>query len=158
MDITDRTEREDEINRLACYDVVTGAPRRLLQRLTTAMSANPRSRHHWASLFIDLDNFKTINDLHGHDKGDQLPQAVAMRSALVGAEDGIAARIGGDEFVVMLVDVSALYQQALQQAAALARSLLESLGNPFDFLGRAHHITASIGAAVFHGTLMSAGS
>jgi diguanylate cyclase (GGDEF)-like protein/PAS domain S-box-containing protein len=161
MDITDRKEREDEINRLAHYDVVTGLPNRrlLMQRLTAAMSASTRSRHHCAILFIDLDNFKTINDLHGHDKGDQLLQAVATRLlALVGAEDGIAARIGGDEFVVMLSNLSVLHQQALEQAAALARSLLASLGEPCDFLGQAHHSTASIGAAVFQGTLVSAGA
>jgi diguanylate cyclase (GGDEF)-like protein/PAS domain S-box-containing protein len=160
MDITDRKQREDEINRLAYYDVVTGLPNRrlLLQRLTAAMSASTRSRHHCAILFIDLDNFKTINDLHGHDKGDQLLQAVATRlSALVGAEDGIAARIGGDEFVVMLANLSALHPEALEQAATLARSLLAALGEPFDFLGQAHS-TASIGAAVFQGGGLSAGA
>ncbi|MDQ2987552.1 MAG: diguanylate cyclase, partial [Pseudomonadota bacterium] len=161
MDITDRKEREDEINRLAYYDVVTGLPNRrlLLQRLTAAMSASTRSRHHCAILFIDLDNFKTINDLHGHDKGDRVLHTVATRlSALVGAEEGIAARIGGDEFVVMLSNLSALHQHALEQAGAVARSLLAALGAPFDFLGPAHHCTASIGTAVFQGTLVSAGA
>ena len=150
-DITDRKRAEQEIERLAFYDALTGLPNRrlLLDRLQRSIATCQRSRHLGALLFIDLDNFKDLNDTLGHDMGDRLLAQVASR--LVGSvrEADTVARFGGDEFVVMLEALSAELHEAAAQAETVAEKLLASLNQPFDLDGAQHYSTPSIGITLF---------
>jgi diguanylate cyclase (GGDEF)-like protein/PAS domain S-box-containing protein len=153
MDITLKKASAEEIERLAFYDPLTKLPnRRLLQdRLKAALAACCRSGHKGALLFIDLDNFKTLNDTLGHDMGDLLLQLVAGRlNACVRACDTVA-RLGGDEFVVMLQDLSGQSFEATRQAEKVGNKLLMALNEPYKLAARDYVSTPSIGAALFHG-------
>ena len=151
MDITDRKRSEQEIERLAFYDALTGLPNRrlLLDRLQRSITACQRSKNLGALLFIDLDNFKDLNDTLGHDMGDQLLAQVATR--LVGSvrEADTVARFGGDEFVVMLDALAPGAQSAAAQAETVADKLLASLNQPFALDGGQHYSTPSIGITLF---------
>ena len=151
MDITDRKLAEQEIERLAFYDALTGLPNRrlLLDRLQRSIAACQRTRNLGALLFIDLDNFKDLNDTLGHDMGDQLLAQVAAR--LVGSvrEADTVARFGGDEFVVMLEALAPDLQNAATQAETVAEKLLASLNQPFNLDGAQHYSTPSIGITLF---------
>ena len=151
MDITDRKRSEQEIERLAFYDALTGLPNRrlLLDRLQRSITACQRSKNLGALLFIDLDNFKDLNDTLGHDMGDQLLAQVATR--LVGSvrEADTVARFGGDEFVVMLDALAPDTQSAAAQAETVADKLLASLNQPFALDGGQHYSTPSIGITLF---------
>jgi len=151
MDITDRKRAEQEIERLAFYDALTGLPNRrlLLDRLQRSIAACQRSRNLGALLFIDLDNFKDLNDTLGHDMGDRLLSQVAAR--LVGSvrEADTVARFGGDEFVVMLDTLAPELHNAASQAETVAEKLLASLNQPFDLDGAQHYSTPSIGITLF---------
>jgi diguanylate cyclase (GGDEF)-like protein/PAS domain S-box-containing protein len=146
-DISARKAAEVEIRNLAFYDPLTGLPNRrlLLDRLVQAVAACVRHHRQGALLFIDLDNFKTLNDTLGHDKGDLLLQQVAQR--LVGCirEDDTVARLGGDEFVVMLEDLDASPAEAANQAQIVAEKILLSLGQAYMLGQHEHHSSASIG-------------
>jgi diguanylate cyclase (GGDEF)-like protein/PAS domain S-box-containing protein len=151
MDITDRKRAEQEIERLAFYDALTGLPNRrlLLDRLQRSLAACQRSKNLGALLFIDLDNFKDLNDTLGHDMGDQLLSQVATR--LVGSvrEADTVARFGGDEFVVMLDNLNPELAEAAAQAETVAEKLLASLNLPFALGGQQHYSTPSIGITLF---------
>ena len=151
MDITDRKRAEHEIERLAFFDALTGLPNRrlLLDRLQRAVAACQRTRNLGALLFIDLDNFKDLNDTLGHDMGDQLLAQVATR--LVGSvrEADTVARFGGDEFVVMLEALAPELAGAATQAEVVAEKLLASLNQPFELDGGQHYSTPSIGITLF---------
>src|SRR6185437_13870136 len=103
-DITERKIAEERIKELAFFDALTRLPNRtlLLDRLKQAIAASARNEACGALLFIDLDHFKTLNDTLGHDKGDLLLQQVAQRLAASMLENDTVARVGGDEFVVVL--------------------------------------------------------
>ncbi|HCY17149.1 MAG: hypothetical protein A2Z93_06530 [Curvibacter sp. GWA2_64_110] len=152
-DISKRKRAEDETQRLAFYDTLTGLPNRrlLMDRLTQMMAISARSHHHCALLFIDLDNFKDLNDTLGHDVGDQLLNQVAER--LVGCirEGDTAARFGGDEFVVMLEGLSEVSGEAANQAELVAEKILVQLNLPYELMGKQHNSTPSIGIALFSG-------
>ncbi len=151
MDITDRKRAEHEIERLAFFDALTRLPNRrlLLDRLQRAVAACQRARSLGALLFIDLDNFKDLNDTLGHDMGDQLLAQVAAR--LVGSvrEVDTVARFGGDEFVVMLEALAPELAGAASQAEVVAEKLLASLNQPFELDGAQHYSTPSIGITLF---------
>ena len=151
-DITDRKKAEQEIERLAFYDALTGLPNRrlLLDRLQRAATACQRNRQLGALLFIDLDNFKDLNDTLGHDMGDQLLAQVAARLVDCVRETDTVARFGGDEFVVMLENLDGAVDRAANQAEHIAEKLLAQLNQPFD-LGSAaqHYSTPSIGITLF---------
>ena len=117
MDITDRKQAEQEIKRLAFYDALTGLPNRrlLLDRLQRAIVAGQRTKAQGALLFIDLDNFKDLNDTLGHDMGDQLLSQVASRLVACVRETDTVARFGGDEFVVMLENLSSHLHEAARR-------------------------------------------
>ena len=156
-DITARKEAEDEINNLAFYDPLTGLPNRrlLLDRLQQALAASARSNHHGALLFIDLDNFKDLNDNRGHQIGDLLLQQVAARLTACTREGDTTARFGGDEFVVMLENMSPVAQEAAEQARVVGDKILTALNQPYQLGDYAHHSTPSIGVTLFsehHGT------
>jgi len=152
-----RKTAEDESRQLAFYDPLTGLPnRRLLSdRLQHALAAALRSKRHGGLLFIDLDNFKAINDTLGHDKGDLLLQQVASRlTGCVRVIDTVA-RQGGDEFVVMLTDLSEVASEAAKQAEAIGDKILEALTRPYQLGSHVYHNSASIGATLFDGQLVS---
>ena len=152
-DITRRKAAEDEIKHLAFYDPLTRLPNRrlLLDRLQQALASSTRSRREGALLFIDLDNFKTLNDTLGHDIGDLLLQQVAQRLATCVREGDTVARLGGDEFVVMLEDLSENLQEAATQTEVVGEKILVALNQRYMLAGHSHHSTPSIGVTLFGG-------
>lgn len=163
QDITVRKAAEETINKLAFFDQLTGLANRtlLLDRLRQAMSLTNRSGNTGAVLLIDLDNFKTLNDIHGHQKGDLLLKQVAHRlTACVRAEDTVArpvskntvARLGGDEFVVVLPNLSGTsIEDAAAQAKVIASRILFTLNQSYELDGVSFVGTASIGVTLFRG-------
>ena len=150
-DITKSVEAAAEIKHLAFYDSLTGLPnRRLLHdRLKQALASSARSAQQGAVLFMDLDNFKNLNDTLGHNIGDLLLQQVAQRLDTCVREGDTVARLGGDEFVVILEDLS---QQAIEAAAhieVIANKILAIFREPFQLGVHEYHCTASIGASIF---------
>jgi diguanylate cyclase (GGDEF)-like protein/PAS domain S-box-containing protein len=150
-DITEHRKNLEKINQLAFYDPLTGLPNRrlLLDRLQQALAKHSRGLQQGALLFIDLDNFKDLNDTLGHDMGDQLLQQVAERLRNhVRAQDSLA-RLGGDEFVLMLEELSADPAQAARQVETVANKVVAALAAPYSLAGHNHTSTASIGIALF---------
>ena len=153
-DITERKGVESQIERLAFYDVLTGLPNRrlLVDRLQRSLKTVARRPVHGALLFIDLDNFKDLNDTQGHDQGDELLVQVAQRlQGCVRATDTVA-RFGGDEFVVLVEDLSTDAAQASAEAALVVSYIITTLGKPYAMgpLGdTSYHSTPSIGIALF---------
>ncbi|MBI5922243.1 MAG: EAL domain-containing protein [Betaproteobacteria bacterium] len=153
FDITERKKAEQRINDLAFFDQLTGLPNRtlLLDRLKQTMAASSRSGNYGALLFIDLDNFKTLNDTLGHDMGDQLLQQVAMRLKLCVREGDTVARFGGDEFVVVLSSLSSSMKDAASSTEVVAEKILAKLNQPYQLGNVPHNSSASIGATSFLG-------
>ena len=151
-DITRRKEAEREIEDLAFFDPLTSLPNRrlLLERLRHALAASRRSARHGALLFLDLDNFKTLNDTLGHDRGDLLLQQVArrLRQQVPRASDTVA-RHGGDEFVIVLEDLSDTSTEGAAHAELVAEKILASFKEPFRLEDHLHHTSPSIGIALF---------
>lgn len=152
-DITQKKATEEEINKLAFYDPLTGLPNRrmLLDRLRLAMAESNRSGRIGALQFIDLDNFKTLNDTLGHDMGDLLLQQVGQRLKQCMREGDTVARLGGDEFVVMLKELSTNIAEAALQAEIVGGKILTSVGEPYRLAGLEYQITPSIGITHFRG-------
>jgi diguanylate cyclase (GGDEF)-like protein/PAS domain S-box-containing protein len=150
-DISEAKLAENEIKRLAFYDPLTGLPNRrmLLERLRQTLSSEKRHGRKRALLFVDLDDFKTLNDTLGHHTGDLLLQEVARRLLLCVRDGDTAARLGGDEFVVMLENLSEATGEAANQARAIAENILESTAQPYMLGDRECLSTASIGITVF---------
>ena len=151
-DITQYKEAEEKIHQLAFYDPLTGLPNRrlLYDRLQQALAAGARTNCYGAILFIDLDNFKVINDTRGHDVGDLLLIEVARRlHGCVRVEDTVA-RLGGDEFVIMLDSLSDVQEQAVQQVEVVGQKVLQTFAQVFNLGGRMHYATPSIGISLFH--------
>ncbi len=150
-DITRRKISEAEIHDLAFYDTLTHLPnRRLLQdRLSHALTAGARNNKEGALLFIDLDNFKTLNDTLGHRMGDLLLQQVALRLTSCVREGDTVARLGGDEFVVMLENLSGQAGEAAAQTEAIGDKILASLGKPYQLDMHEYQSTPSIGITLF---------
>jgi len=150
-DITERKAAEEQIQNLAFYDSLTGLPNRrlLLDRLELALAKTHRNQLHGGLLFIDLDNFKTLNDTHGHNKGDQLLQLIADRLKACVRDGDTVSRLGGDEFVVMLDNLSGNALVAASQAEAVSEKILGTLDQNYR-IGDIHfHNTASIGITLF---------
>ncbi len=157
IDITERKQAEHEIHQLAYYDLLTSLPnRRLLQdRLKHAMAVSRRTARHGALIFLDIDNFKTLNDTRGHDTGDQLLLETARRIAESARDTDTVARLGGDEFVVILEGLSDDREQAAFDAGQIGEAIRVSLTEPFYFKSVVHHASASLGIALFSGTQQS---
>ena len=151
-DITRHKETTAEIHRLAYYDPLTQLPNRRLfqERLSRALAVSGRSRKHGALLFIDLDNFKTLNDTLGHDMGDLLLTQVAMRLLDCMREGDTVARQGGDEFVVMLEELSPNPEEAAMQAEDVGEKILAALNQAYQLANYEWHSTPSIGVALFN--------
>ncbi|MBS0607744.1 MAG: EAL domain-containing protein [Proteobacteria bacterium] len=151
VDISERKRAEEERHQLAFYDALTRLPNRTLalERLQHAISASARSSVHGAVLLIDLDDFKRINDSAGHAQGDVLLQQVAGRLlACVGAEDTVA-RMGGDEFLLVLAEACTSAEKAAAHIEQLAARVLHALGQDYLLGGDRFRCGASIGAALF---------
>jgi diguanylate cyclase (GGDEF)-like protein len=151
LDITERKAAETEIRNLAFYDVLTGLPNRrlLMDRLSQALAHSARNTSSGALLFLDLDNFKDLNDTLGHDKGDQLLKQVAQRLQLCVREGDTVARLGGDEFVVMLQDLSEEQSAAAMQVELMGAKILRILNQPYLLTDTTHRSTPSVGVTVF---------
>jgi diguanylate cyclase (GGDEF)-like protein len=151
QDITERKATEEEIRRLAFYDSLTHLPnRRLLHdRLQQALVSSTRTGRKAALLFIDLDNFKVLNDTLGHDVGDLLLKQVAKRLTACIREGDTVARLGGDEFVVILEDMNEDLFEAAAHTKSVAEKILATLGEPYDLAGNHCDSTPSIGIALF---------
>ena len=151
VDITDRKKAEKEIETLAYYDPLTKLPNRrlLLDRLNRSLLTAQRDELYTALFYLDLDNFKTLNDSMGHEVGDQLLIHAASRiSHTLRAEDSIA-RLGGDEFVVLSGHMDSNEKNAVQHAKIMAEKLQIELSKPY-FLGDyEYYSTASIGITIF---------
>ena len=153
-DVTDLRRAGAEIEQLAFYDALTHLPNRrlLMDRLQQAMTASSRSGFNGALLFLDLDNFKTLNDTLGHDLGDLLLQQVGQRlKDCVRGEDTVA-RLGGDEFVVMLLELSDSHLESMALAKRIGEKILQRLNEPYLLTTISYQSTPSIGATLFLGT------
>jgi diguanylate cyclase (GGDEF)-like protein/PAS domain S-box-containing protein len=151
MDIHDMKLAHEEIGRLAFYDPLTQLPNRqlLMDRLAHALSLHAKSGRMGAVMLIDLDNFKTINDTLGHDKGDVLLDLVARRLTASVPQKDTVARLGGDEFVIVLEDLGESEDKAARQASAIARAVVDAFNGSFDLAGHQRVITPSVGVALF---------
>ncbi len=150
-EISARKQAEADIERLAFFDSLTGLPNRrlLIDRLSQAVATSARRGSFGALLFIDLDNFKVLNDTRGHHMGDELLKQVGLRlTQCVRAIDTVA-RLGGDEFVVMLEEIGSNELDAAAQAEAVGKKVLLALNQHFDLDGQAHHSSPSIGVTLF---------
>jgi diguanylate cyclase (GGDEF)-like protein/PAS domain S-box-containing protein len=147
--ITDRKLAEQRLTQQALYDDLTGLPNRLLLRdhLSQAVSRTARSGRHTAVLFVDLDDFKTVNDSLGHEAGDRLLVEVAGRLRGCLRVSDTAARLGGDEFVLVCEDL-----ESPQEATQVAARIKAALAEPLVIDGNRVHLSASIGIATQTGT------
>jgi diguanylate cyclase (GGDEF)-like protein len=141
----------DEIRNLAFFDPLTGLPNRrlLLDRLRQTLAASVRSNRKRSLLFVDLDDFKTLNDTLGHHIGDLLLQEVARRIVASIRDADSVARLGGDEFVVLLQDLSETPEDAAAQAKTVAEKILATIHQPYLLDGRECRSSSSIGITVF---------
>ena len=148
-DVTERKQFEDRIRHLANYDNLTGLPNRSLfyDRLRQAINLAGRNRHELSLLYLDLDKFKSVNDTLGHDAGDEILKGAPDRIQQQVRESDTVARIGGDEFAVILPKIT-----SEQDAATVARKIIDALFAAFELSGEKRqqvHIGASIGIATF---------
>lgn len=150
-DITKRKAAESEINNLAFYDPLTQLPNRrlLLDRLKQALIASARNKKCGALLFIDLDDFKTLNDTYGHDSGDNLLQQVAQRLVTCVRQYDTVARLGGDEFIILLEDLSRDMDQAAAKAKSVSEKILFALNQCYQIDNHLRYSTPSIGVTLF---------
>jgi diguanylate cyclase (GGDEF)-like protein/PAS domain S-box-containing protein len=156
-DSTKSRAAEEEIQHLAFYDPLTRLPNRrlLLDRLQQALTSCARTGKQGALLFIDLDNFKIINDTLGHDKGDLLLLEVAHRLTLCVREGDSVARLGGDEFVVILENISEHKLEAAEQTETVGMKILRALNQPYQLANHEYCGSSSIGATLFNVTQQS---
>lgn len=150
-DISHRKAAEEEIRQLAFYDALTGLPNRrlMLDRVQHGLAAAARSGAGGALLFVDLDNFKDLNDTRGHEVGDQLLRQVAARLGGCVRSGDTVARLGGDEFVLLIEGLSAQPHEAASQAEAVGRAVLQALGQGYLLGGHTYHSSCSIGVALY---------
>jgi diguanylate cyclase (GGDEF)-like protein/PAS domain S-box-containing protein len=160
-DITDRKLAEEQIRHLAFYDTLTKVPNRrlLVDRLDHTIAAGKRNACFAALMFLDLDNFKPLNDNHGHKVGDLLLIEAARRISSCIRETDTVARFGGDEFVIMLSELKQDESESTVQAGHIAEKIRNSIAEPYrlvvqqDETGEItveHHCTSSIGVVIFN--------
>ena len=151
-DITERKSAEQKIQHLAFYDPLTNLPnRRLLRdRLQQAMVLCGRKGMYGALIFLDLDDFKNVNDLYGHQVGDELLCQVARRLSLTLREQDTVARLGGDEFVILLEGLESCAEEAGTQVEHIGIKLLQALREPYLVSGHRFNNSASLGIVMFN--------
>ncbi|WP_343731797.1 EAL domain-containing protein [Duganella sp.] len=149
-DITERKKSQDDIHRLAFFDVLTGLPNRrlLMDRIDKLLASSARGGTYSAVMFIDLDRFKTINDARGHATGDALLCNAAERLSKLMRKADTVARIGGDEFVVLLGHLSPELAGATHAALTVAEKIRAAIGQDFEIAGQSYNSTASIGVTM----------
>lgn len=152
-DITLSKAAADKIERMALYDSLTGLPNRQLlrDRLISALASSSRSGRKGALMFIDLDNFKTLNDTLGHDMGDSLLQQVAQRLERCVRDKDTVARLGGDEFVIMLEGLNEQTFEAAAQTEVIGNKIMDSLNRPYLLAMQDYCSSPSIGVTLFSG-------
>jgi diguanylate cyclase (GGDEF)-like protein len=159
-DISERKQLEEQVRQMALHDGLTGLPNRrlLIDRLTQAVNFSKRTDRHGALIFLDLDNFKTLNDNYGHEAGDLLLMEVGRRLRSCVREIDTVARFGGDEYAVLLGDLMADKVESTKQARIIAEKVCARFAEPYLLTIRSkgdvamtieHLCTASIGVAVF---------
>jgi diguanylate cyclase (GGDEF)-like protein/PAS domain S-box-containing protein len=148
FDITERKRAEETIRHLAYHDALTDLPNRTLfqDRLTVALAQARRKGRMVAVLFLDLDQFKVVNDTVGHAEGDRLLRQVAERLAGLVREGDTVGRVGGDEFVLLLSETT-----QVEDAVEVAERILEGLRQPWTLQGQEFRVTTSIGVAMYPG-------
>jgi diguanylate cyclase (GGDEF)-like protein/PAS domain S-box-containing protein len=149
-DITERKRAQDDIYRLAYFDVLTGLPNRrlLIDRMEQLLASARRSAVPGAVLYIDLDNFKNVNDARGHAVGDILLQLVGQRLSRLMRQEDTVARLGGDEFVILIARLASERDAGGRAAMAIAEKVREALEQPFDIQGRPYNSGGSIGVTL----------
>lgn len=152
-DITDRKHAEEQISRLAYYDPLTGLPNRqlMMERLHHALLAGSRTGGRGAVLFLDLNNFKAINDTLGHEEGDKLLQEMARRLRSCVREEDTVARFGGDEFIVLIENLEDVPERAALSAKKVADKLLKVISQSCVLREKSYSCSASIGVALWQG-------
>lgn len=149
--ITQRRKAEERIRHMAHYDLLTDLPNRALffELLSNALAQAKRNQTHAALLFLDLDDFKPINDNHGHDIGDLVLQKTARRLIAAVRESDAVGRIGGDEFVILLNNLA-----SADDARLVAEKIRHQIGQPLAVAGKEFTVASSIGVALYpeHGT------
>ena len=150
-DISERKRAAAEIENLAYYDSLTGLPNRrlLIDRLRQSLAAYSRTLQHGAILFVDLDDFKSLNDTEGHDVGDLLLQQVGSRLVSCVREGDTVARLGGDEFVVMLQGLSENSAEAVHQSRVVGEKILAVLRRPYLLADYRYCGSGSVGVALY---------
>ena len=145
-DITERVRAEEQLAYMATHDTVTGLPNRAMfnERLTLELAHAHRNQQKPAVMLLDLDHFKDVNDTLGHSVGDQLLQAVGERLTSLLRKSDTVARMGGDEFMLILPEIA-----REEDAAKIAHKILGAFREPFVFDGDELHITTSIGIALY---------
>jgi len=155
IDITKTKNVEDQLQRLSFYDLLTGLPNRrlLFSRLAQAVSLSKQNVRTGALLFIDLDNFKAVNDTLGYHYGDLLLEQVTKRLAsCIGANDTLA-RFGSDEFVVILENLKSDEHEAAVQAELVGEKILKTANQPYELGSHKHRTTYGVGITLFSGAL-----
>jgi diguanylate cyclase (GGDEF)-like protein len=145
-DVSEKMEAEERIREMAFHDALTGLPNRMLltDRLEQAMATADRNGSKVGVMFLDLDDFKRVNDTHGHESGDRLLAQVAKRLGECLRSNDTLARYAGDEFVAVLMDL-----KGMEEAAGVASRMLESVSEPFDMASGQVRVGASIGIAIY---------
>jgi len=155
-DMAERKAAENKISALAFFDPLTGLPNRTLlaDRLQQATAACVRNANFGALLFVDLDHFKHINDTLGHNAGDELLKHIADRLRLSVRQGDTVARIGGDEFIVLLPNLSTNAHDAALDTQAIAEKMLIAMDQEYPYDHQTQHCSASIGATLFRDASM----
>jgi len=146
IDITHSKQQQEKLSKMAHYDILTGLPNRALfvDRFHQAIAHSKRSEHQLAICFLDLDNFKPVNDNYGHDVGDELLIQVAQRITASLREEDTVSRQGGDEFALLLNDI-----ESYGQCKNTLERILHALAQPYLIDNTPHKITASIGVTLY---------
>lgn len=152
-DISSRKQAEEKIHQLAYFDPLTELPNRrvFITRLEKALERNKRRNEYAGVIFIDLDNFKALNDTHGHELGDVLLKQVAVRIRNSIRSNDTVSRFGGDEFVLLLEDLGSNRTEATANAGTIARKILNAFARGFDLGEVQHPATPSMGIVLFDG-------
>lgn len=154
-DITRRKEAEQQVHRLAFYDSLTGLANRALleERIVDAGRSNHRNGTCAALLYLDIEQFRAVNDSRGYEVGDHVLKTLAGRLQEIMRENDILARIGGDEFGLLLPSMQASEQEAAQQADLVAQKILEAFASPVEVAGHRVQVDVSIGITIIGGVV-----